>query len=85
MMEKMEGCDQAAVESVVGPGVTVEMMEAQHSMMCSNSETCDIFGAAKCEEQQLQTPDSEPSMEHSCKYVHNILPNSPLLSSVGRL
>ena len=77
MLEKMEGCDQSAVESVFGPGATMDMMEAEYSMMCSNFETCDIFGATACGDEQLQTPDSEPnrspSLEESCRYVHNIL------------
>ena len=77
MLEKMEGCDQAAVESVFGPGATIEMMDAEYSMMCSNFETCDIFGATTCGDQQLQTLDSEPNrspnLEESCKYVHNSL------------
>ena len=49
MIDEMQGCDEATLESVMGEGTSIESMEAEYEKLCAgNAGDCDIMGVTEC-------------------------------------
>ena len=49
MMDALEGCDEATLESVLGEGTSLESLQAAYEACAGNADSgCDIMGVTEC-------------------------------------
>ena len=66
MLDALEGCDEATLESVLGEGTSLESLETAHQACAGNADDeCDISAVFECP--KLPTPENSQTLTVLCR------------------